>query len=237
LINGSVTVYLLQGDEPSILIHGKKSIVKQVETSIKNRVLTISKNYTLSDERVNVYLTVTNINNIKTSGEVIIETPTNIWLNKLSLDLDNETEVTLFVNSNDLNLEVEGSGSLELSGYIDTLRIAGSEESEISGKIKSLKFTCRANDFSYITMEGTIFRSYISSFDNSFVDLNNCEVGMSSIVAFGESTVKTTSIDATDIYAFDKSAIHYRSENQAFVLEQSNKASVKKDLIKSIASK
>jgi len=228
---------LLQGDEPSLLIHGRKSDVKQVNTSIKNRVLSISKNYSLNDERVNVFLTVPNLVSINTNGKVIIETPTNIWLNKLSLNLDNETEVILFVNSNELNIDVKGRGNLELSGYIDTLKIIGSEESEISGKIKSLKLSCRTTDFSNITLEGIIFKSYISSFNQSSVDLNNCEVGMSSIVAFDEAVVKTTSIDATDIYAFDKSVIHYRSENQAFVMEKSNKSSIKKELYKNIARK
>ena len=77
-VKGSITLYLLQGDEPSLLIHGKKRIVKQVKTSINNRILSISKNYSLNDERVNVYLTVTNLVRINTSGNVIIETPTNI---------------------------------------------------------------------------------------------------------------------------------------------------------------
>jgi len=236
-INGDVTVYLLQGDEQSVLIHGKKSMVKQVKTSIDNKVLYISKDYSINSERINIYITVTDIESIQTRGNVIIETPTNIWLSKLSLSLGDDTDVKLFVNSNDFNIDVKGSGNLELSGYIDTLRITSSGESEIFGDIKTVKLSCNTTGYSSVTLEGIIFKSYISSNNESSVDLNNCEVGMSSIFAFDQATVKTTSIDVTDIYAFDQAVIHYKSNNQAFVLTKSNKNSIKKDLIRSTASK
>lgn len=236
-VKGNITLYLKQATEPSLIIQGKKNIVKQVKTNIKNRSLSISKNYTLNDERVVIFLTISNLKQIITNGNVIIETPTNIWLNNLSLNLSDESEVTLYVNSNDLNLSVKGSGNLELSGYIDTLKINGSEESNITGTVKSIKLSCRASDYSNISLNGTIFKAYFSAFNKSIIDFLKCEIGMSSIVAFDESIVRTTSLDVTDIYAFDKSVIHYKSQFKAFVMESSNKSTIKKELIKITANK
>ncbi len=227
----------MQSAEQTMYLQGSKSILKQVKTSVKNKTLTISKGYSLNDERVNVFLSVNTLESIKTLGDVRIETPTNIWLNKLSLNLSEETEAIFFINSNQLDLTVSGSGDLNISGYIDTLKIAGTEEAEIVGNIKSIKLSCRTSDFCNVTLEGTVFKSFLSAFNQSSIDLSDCENGMSSVVAFDDSKVIVTSIDVTDIYAFDKSSIHYRSANQALIMENSKNAQIKQDTYKTIAKK
>lgn len=235
IIKGNVTVFLLQGNEQTLFVQGKKGAIKQLTAYNKGQSLYITKKYGINDERVNVYLTLPDIEVIKTSGEVRIETPTNIWLNKLKVDLSDETEVILYVNSNDLKLAVSGAGSLYISGYIDTLRISGTEESEINGKIKSINLSCRISDYSTLALEGVAFKSYLSAFHQGIIDLGNCESGISSIVAFDRSMIKAKSIDLTDIYAFDKAVVNYKSTTDANILELSKKATIKRELLKTIA--
>ncbi|NCO56056.1 MAG: hypothetical protein COZ21_10730 [Bacteroidetes bacterium CG_4_10_14_3_um_filter_31_20] len=236
IVKGNVIIYLSQSTEPSIFYEGNKSKIKQLKTLISNETLSITnKNY--SNDKIKIYLTLSNIENLQTIGNVEIETPTNIILNKLNLTLSEESEATLFVNSNDLKLEVHGNGELNLSGYIDTLRIKTFDDCEVYTKLKSKKVLCKTTNNSNIKLQGVIFDLYISSFKNSYADALNCEVGNSFIVSFDESDVKFTSIEAPEIYAFDKSTIYYKSPFQAFVMENSNKSFIKKEIIKTITKK
>ena len=237
VIKGDLNVYLLQSTEQSITFQGSRTAIKHIDVKEKNRTLSISKNYSFNDERVNVYLTLNSFEEIKTIGDVRIETPTNIWINRLDLDLSEETSSTFFVNSNQLNINIAGRGDLNLSGYIDTLLISSCEEAEVIGNVKSIKLICRSRDYSLITLEGSVFKSFLSGFDQGTIDLTEAECGMSSIVAFDNSKIKVTSIDVTDIYAFDKSSIHYRSANKAYILENSHNAQIRKEAVKSIARK
>ena len=237
VVKGNVTLYLMQGPEQSIHLQGNKSVLKQTKTSVKNKTLHITKNYSLSDERVFVYLTLPSIEQIKSIGDVRIETPTNVWINNLNLDLSEETASTFYINSNHLDLFVSGRGDVNLSGYIDTLTITGTEEAEVLGTIKTLKLICRVKDYSSVSLEGTIFKSFLSGFNQGSIDLTEAECGMSSIVAFDLSKIKVTSIDVTDIYAFDRSVIHYRSSNKAFIMENSQNALIRKENYKTIAKK
>lgn len=236
IVKGNVIVYVSQSTEPSIFYEGSKTKIKQLKTQISNETLSIT-NKSYSNEKIKIYLTINNIENIKTIGNVEIETPTNIVLNKLNINISEESEVTLFVNSNDLKLEVHGNGELNLSGYIDTLRIKSFDDCEVYSKIKSKKVLCKTTDNSNVKLQGVIFDLYISSFKNSYTDALNCEIGSSFIVSFDESDVKFTSVEAPEIYAFDKSTIYYKSPFQAFVMENSNKSLIKKDIIKTITKK
>lgn len=153
------------------------------------------------------------------------------------MNLSEESEATLFVNSNDLKLEVHGNGELNLEGFIDTLKIQTFNECEVYTKLKSKKVICRTTDNSNVRLKGLIFNLYISSFKQSYVDALNCEVGNSFIIAFDESDVKTTSIEAPEIYAFDKSTIYYRSISQALVMENAFKTFIKKEILKNIVNR
>ncbi|OFX38629.1 MAG: hypothetical protein A2X08_18005 [Bacteroidetes bacterium GWA2_32_17] len=237
IVKGNITVYIVQDIEQKIYFRGNNKTLKQIKTSVKNNVLTLSKGYSLNNERVTVFLTIDNLKSIKTSGDVIIETPTNIWLNKLSLDLSEETEALFFINSNQLDLTVSGSGFLNISGYIDTLIITGTEDAEIDGNIKSYKLSCTTSNFCNITLKGTVFKSFLSASNLSSIDLTNCEVGKSLIVAYNNSKVKVNSSDLTDIWAFNKSSVSYKSANQATISESTKVSQIKKNSYKIYAKK
>ena len=125
ILKGDITVYITQGTEQRIYFDGTSNAVKQIKFSINNKILTLSKQHSLNNERVTAFLTIKNLESIKTFGNVEIETPSNIWIKKLSLNFSKETDAIFFFNTNQLDLTVAGSGNLYISGNIDILKILG----------------------------------------------------------------------------------------------------------------
>lgn len=230
-------VYLSQSTEQSITYEGNKTSVKQIKTLISNGVLSITNKSNSSKEKIKVYLTFDKLDKITTVGNVELETVTNLTFTNLALNLSEETEALFFINSSELKLFVNGKGELNLSGYIDTLRINAYDECEIYSTIKSKKVFCRTTDYSNIKFKGNIFKLFVFALKNSYVEALSCEIGISSIVAFDEADVKLTSLDATEIYAYDNSTIYYRSQYQATILENSFRSLIKEEIIKSAINK
>ncbi len=124
-----------------------------------------------------------------------------------------------------------------MAGFIDTLKLETYNECEVYTNLKSKKVICRTTNKSNVKFKGSIFNLYTSSFKDSYIDALNCEVGNSFIIAFDESDVKITSIEAPEIYAFDKATIYYRSISQALVMENAVKSFIKKDNFKNTVNK
>ena len=230
-------VYLSQSTEQNIAYEGNKTSVKQIKVLISNGTLSITNKANFSKEKIKVFLTFENLEKITTVGNVEIETVTNLNFNNLTLNLSEETVSTFFINSTEAKLMVSGKGELNLSGFIDTLRINAYDECEIFTTVKSKKVFCRTTDYSNVKFKGSIFKLYVFALKNSYVEALSCEIGISSIVAFDEADVKLTSLDATEIYAYDNSTIYYRSQYQATILESSFRSLIKEEIIKSAINK
>ncbi len=226
-----------QSTDQGILYEGDKTSVKQIKVLISNGVLSITNKSNFSKEKIKVFLTFDKLEKISTIGNVEIETVTNLYFANLSLNLSEETEATFFINTSELKLQVNGKGELNLSGFIDTLRLSAYDECEIFSTIKSKKVFCRTTDLSNIKFKGNIFKLYVFALKNSYVEALSCEVGISNIVAFDEADVKLTSLDATEIYAYDNSTVFYRSQYQATILENSFRSLIKEEIIKSAINK
>ncbi len=226
-----------QSTDQGILYEGDKTSVKQIKVVISNGVLSITNKSNFSKERIKVFLTFEKLEKISTFGNVELITVTNLNFNNLSLALSEETVSTFFINSSELKLQVNGKGELNLSGYIDTLRLNAYDECEIYSTIKSKKVFCRTTDFSNVKFKGNIFKLFVFALKNSYVEALSCEIGISSIVAFEEADVKLTSLDATEIYAYDNSTVYYRSQYQATILENSFRSIIKEEILKSAVNK
>jgi hypothetical protein len=122
-------LYLKQGSPQKVELEGSKEILNEVETEVDGTRLVIGKEGKWLDwkwndnDRINVYITVPNIEALSVSG---------------SGDLIGETKIT----TANLDLNVSGSGSLQLN--IDA---SGSVEADVSGSGDiDLKGKCRDFD-------------------------------------------------------------------------------------------
>jgi hypothetical protein len=120
-------LYLKQGSPQKVEVEGSKKILEEVETDVDGNRLIIGRpgkwldwNWD-NDDRINVYITVPNIEGLSVSG---------------SGDIIGQGKIT----AEDLDLNVSGSGSLsidaEASGDIEA-DVSGSGNIELRGKCKN----------------------------------------------------------------------------------------------------
>lgn len=116
-------LYLRQGPNQKVEIEGKKDLLDQIETNVDGDKLTIGKEGKWldwnwgSEDRINVYITVKNIDAISVagSGEIIAET--KITSSELDLNVSGSGSLKAEVNvTGSLEADVSGSGSIELRG-------------------------------------------------------------------------------------------------------------------------
>jgi len=119
-------LYLKQGTPQKVELEGDKTLLSKIETNVKNNTLVIEAasqwHNWKSEDKITVYVTVENINDLSVGG---------------SGDLIAQTKIT----SDELKLSVSGSGSLQaeidIAGEIST-NVSGSGHIDLKGKGKSI---------------------------------------------------------------------------------------------------
>lgn len=142
-------LYLRQGSPQKVVLEGHEDALRETETYLKGDRLIIGNrdNYRWfswgndSRDRVNVYITVENINALSVSG---------------SGDLLAET----VIKSGNLDLRISGSGSMELQVEVDgnlEASVSGSGDLRVKGKCRDLESKISGSGKVYIAnaIEGT----------------------------------------------------------------------------------
>ncbi|HEX6225263.1 MAG TPA: head GIN domain-containing protein [Chryseolinea sp.] len=141
-------LYLRQGSPQKVVIEGRKDILEEIETDVEGSRLVIEKegndwNWG-SDDRINVYITVKDIEGLNVGG---------------SGDLIGETKIV----TDDISLNVSGSGSMkvevEASGDMES-DVSGSGDIELDGKCKNFN--------SDVSGSGKVMMSLIASGNAEF---------------------------------------------------------------------
>ncbi len=127
-------LYLRQGSPQKVEIEGKKDILKEIETEVEGSRLVIGKegkwmNWDWDgDEKVNVYITVANIEGLSVSGSGDLIGQTKIVTDNIDLNVSGSGSLTVEVDARgDVEADVSGSGDLEMKGRCRSF------ESDVSG--------------------------------------------------------------------------------------------------------
>lgn len=132
-ITGNVEVYLTQGYAENLKVYDDY-YAKNALVQWNNGELRISS---YNKEKLVIGITVTNLNNIEASGDVIIRTMNKLSGINLDISLTGDAKATLEAQVVNLNSVVAGTSSLELSGDAETqsMSISG------SARFNASKFT------------------------------------------------------------------------------------------------
>lgn len=127
-------LYLRQGSTQKVEIEGKKDVLEEIETEVEGSRLVIGKegkwlNWDWDgDEKVNVYITMTNIEGLSVSGSGDLVGETKITAGNLDLNVSGSGSLKVDVDaSGDVEADVSGSGDLEMKGKCRSF------ESDVSG--------------------------------------------------------------------------------------------------------
>ena len=114
-------LYLRQGSPQKVVIEGKKDILEEIETDVEGTRLVIENedndwNWG-SDDHVNVYITVKDIEGLSVGGSGDLIGETKIITNNITLNVSGSGNMKVEVEaSGDMESDVSGSGNIELKG-------------------------------------------------------------------------------------------------------------------------
>jgi hypothetical protein len=144
-VSAGIDVYLKQGNNEAVSVEADENLQEYILTEVRGGVLNVYSEYNIRDaERKRVYVTMKEVNSIKTTsaGDVIGETP--IKSDRLELSASSAGDIKLEVTAKDISIDISSSGDITLSGETDKLKVDLSS----AGDLKAYDLKAREADVS-----------------------------------------------------------------------------------------
>jgi hypothetical protein len=144
-VSSGIDVYLKQGDNETVTVEADENLQEYILTEVRGGVLNVYSEYNIRDaERKRVYVTMKEVNSVKTTsaGDVYGETPINS--DRLELSASSAGNIKLEVNAKKIDLDISSSGDISLTGETDMLRADLSS----AGDLKAYDLKAREADVS-----------------------------------------------------------------------------------------
>ena len=144
-VSSGVDVYLKQGDNVSVTVEADENLHEYILTEVKGGILNVYTEYNIRDaEKKRVYVTMKEVNSVKTTsaGDVIGETPINS--DRLELSASSAGDIKLETHTKNISADISSSGDISHSGETDMLRADLSS----AGDLKAYDLKAREADVS-----------------------------------------------------------------------------------------
>ena len=144
-VSSGIDVYLKQGNNETVTVEADENLHEYILTEVRSGVLNVYSEYNIRDaERKRVYVTMKEVNSVKTTsaGDVYGETPINS--DELELSASSAGNIKLEVNAKKVDLDISSSGDISLTGETDMLRADLSS----AGDLKAYDLKAREADVS-----------------------------------------------------------------------------------------
>jgi hypothetical protein len=122
-VSSGIDVYLKQGNNETVSVEADENLHEYIITEVRGGILDVYSEYNIRDaERKRVYVTIKEVNSVKTTsaGDVFGETP--IKSDRLELSASSAGDIKLEVNAKDIDIDISSSGDMTLSGETDVLK-------------------------------------------------------------------------------------------------------------------
>ena len=144
-VSSGIDVYLKQGDNVTVTVEADENLHEYILTEVRGGVLNVYTEYNIRDaERKRVYVTMKEINSVKTTsaGDVFGETP--ISTDRLELTASSAGNIKLETHAKNIDIDISSSGDISLSGETDMLKADLSS----AGDLKAYDLKAREADVS-----------------------------------------------------------------------------------------
>lgn len=127
-VKTSVDVFISQGDEVSVLAKGEQNIIDLLETDVRNNVWEIEFDDCVSNFKLEIFITMPEIDYLKISGSGEITGETFFDVDDLTLRITGSGEMCLGLTAENIDAKITGSGDMEMEGEAGELdlKITGS---------------------------------------------------------------------------------------------------------------
>jgi len=122
-VSSGIDVYLKQGNNESVSVEADQNLHEYILTEVRGGVLNVYSEYNIRHaERMRVYVTMKEINSVKTTsaGDVIGETPINT--DRMELSASSAGDIKLEVHAKKIDIDISSSGDISVTGETDMLR-------------------------------------------------------------------------------------------------------------------
>ncbi len=144
-VSSGIDVYLKQGNDESVSVEADENLHEYILTEVRGGVLNVYSEYNIrSAERKRVYVTMKEVQSVRTSsaGDVIGESPINT--DRLELSASSAGDIKLDVSAKMIDVDISSSGDISLTGETDKLRADLSS----AGDLKAYDLMAREADIS-----------------------------------------------------------------------------------------
>jgi hypothetical protein len=122
-VSSGIDVYLKQGNNVTVTVEADENLHEYILTEVRGGVLNVYSEYNIrSADKKRVYVTMKEVNSVKTTsaGDVYGENPINS--DELELSASSAGNIKLEVNAKKVDLDISSSGDITLTGETDKLR-------------------------------------------------------------------------------------------------------------------
>jgi hypothetical protein len=122
-VSSGIDVYLKQGNTETVSVEADENLHEYILTEVRGGVLNVYSEYNIrSADRKRVYVTMKEVNSVKTSsaGDVYGEGPVNS--DDLELSASSAGDIKLEVKARKIDINISSSGNISLTGETDILR-------------------------------------------------------------------------------------------------------------------
>ena len=116
----SADLYLKQGNEHSLVLEGDEDDLEDIETEVRGNELNTQLNRAFnfsSMDRIRIYVTMKNVDELSVSGSGKIEAETPIQTSELTLNLSGSGDINIGeLEAKEVDAQISGSGDIRLAG-------------------------------------------------------------------------------------------------------------------------
>jgi hypothetical protein len=116
-VSSGIDVYLSQGNDEKVAVEADENLHEYIITEVRNGVLNVYSEVSIRDaERKRVYVTMKEVNSVRTTsaGDVIGQTP--VKTERLELSASSAGNIDLEVNADEITVDISSSGDVSLKG-------------------------------------------------------------------------------------------------------------------------
>lgn len=138
-VSSAFKVFVKQGSATELKVEAEENLMDHIITKVEGSTLRIYCNGVSATKNMTIHLTFVNLDEIKLSGAVAIESVSALKFEKLYLDFSGATEANLDLTANELDGDASGATKLKLAGSVSKVDFDLSGASELEAKGLSVK--------------------------------------------------------------------------------------------------
>lgn len=131
-IAGLFNVFITQGSEAKLEIETDENLIEFIDAKVRSKKLKIKEKKIVSSTKgINIYLTITTLDEITLSGYTSLISSDKLNFDKIAMEASGSSKIKMDINGVDMNTQLSGNSSVELYGNIFTADINASGSANI----------------------------------------------------------------------------------------------------------